>query len=306
MALPYTTLPEFLLALDRMERPLTVVAHQDDELTFSGILSRCASTMNLLWLTNGDGLYYEAGVSPEEYGQLRMAEALESAAAVGIGPKQTGCLAFSEVDIYLRLMYVTENATAPVWTRPFFQNILDALKERIFAYRPEAVFTCAYQGGNPEHDLTHYLTRLAVDAYERDTGKTIPFIHVPMYEYIVLVALRFNPFYRGLRWRYELDEREKANKRKQLEAYPSQAEMFAKFQKVVRGVGLLGLLTRGRPYSPEEYLTIEEWGPVPQDWDYLKNPHRFDWANYIGDHFGKVPVSFDKSVRPIVAAFPRI
>jgi hypothetical protein len=50
---------------------------------------------------------------------------------------------------------------------------------------------------------------------------------------------------------------------------------------------------------------VEEWGPVPEDWDYLNNPHRFDWANYIGDDFGNVPISFDKSVKPIVASFPR-
>ena len=305
MTLPFTELSDFLDALDEMERPLTVVAHQDDELTFSGVLTRCAPRMRIIWVTNGDGLYYEMKVSPEQYGNIRMTEAVQSAAAVGIPADHTDCLEFSEVDIYQRFMFVTENREAADWTKPFFQNIIDALRERIFEYKPQAVFTCAYQGGNPEHDLTHYFTRLVIDEYERDSGEIVPFIHVPMYEYIVLVALRFNPFYRGIRWKYQLDDREKANKRNQFEAYPSQRELFGKFEWVLKGVSLLGLFTRGRPYSVEEYLGTEEWGPVPEDWDYLQNPHRFDWANYIGDHFGNVPVSFDKSVLPIVAAFPR-
>ena len=305
MALPYTKLDDFLAAIDKMERPLCVLAHQDDETTFSGVLTRCSDRMHIIWVTNGDGLYYEANVSPEEYGNIRMAEALNSAAAVGIPAEHTTCLKVSEVEFYLHFMYVTNNAKAINWAKPFFQKIIDDLRERIFAYRPQAVFTPAYQCGNPEHDLTHYFARLVIDEYERKTGEVVPFIHVPMYEYVILVALRFNPFYRGIRWRYKLNDKEMANKRKQFDAYPSQGNLFGQFQKIVKVVGLSGLFKRGRPYSEEEYLGVEEWGPVPEDWDYLKNPHTFDWANYMFDHFGKVPISFNKTIRPIVAAFPR-
>ena len=305
MALPYTDLNEFLAAYDRMERPLTVVAHQDDECTFSGVLQRAADRMHIVWVTNGDGLYFIAGVAPHQYGPVRMKEALKSAEAMGVDPANTECLAFSEVDIYRRLMYITKNPEAVLWLRPFFQRIADAVRERVFAYRPQCVLTCAYQGGNPEHDLTHYFTRLAVDDYERETGETVPFLHVPMYEYTVLVALRFNPFYRGLKWRYQLDEAQMERKRLQFETYPSQAGLFDKFRSVLSGVGKIGLLTRGKPLTAEEYLSIEEFGPVPEDWDYLQNPHKLDAANYIGDHFAQVPVTFDQSVRPIVAMFPR-
>jgi len=305
MSLPYTDLNEFLAAYDRMERPLAVIAHQDDECTFSGVLQRGAGRVNIVWVTNGDGLYYEAGVAPHQYGPLRMTEALQSAAAMGIPAEHTRCLAYSEVDIYRRLMYVTKNPEAAIWHKPYFQRIVDDLRAYMFEYRPQAVFTCAYQGGNPEHDLSHYFARLALDDYEHETGETVPFIHVPMYEYTVLVALRFNPFYRGLKWRYQLSDEEKQRKRVQFEAYPSQADMFEKFESVLRSVGLIGVLTRGRRLTAEEYLSIEEFGPVPEDWDYLENPHKLDKANYIGDHFAWVPVSFDKSVRPIVASFPR-
>jgi LmbE family N-acetylglucosaminyl deacetylase len=305
MALPYTELPEFLKALDQMERPLTVVAHQDDELTFSGVLSRSAPRMKIVWVTNGDGLYFKDNVSPEAYGKMRMAEAINSAAAVGIPEKQTDCLAYSEVDIYQRMMFVSNDQGAAVWVKPFFQQIIDDLRDRIFDYKPECLFTCAYQGGNPEHDLTHFFTRLVIDEYEKDSGKVVPFIHVPMYEYVILVALRFHPLYKGLRWRYELNNEEKTKKRAQFETYPSQASLLDDFQKVVKTVGLYGLLTRGRRFTPEEYIATEVFGPVPEDWDYLKSTHRFDWTNYIGDDFGNVPISFEKSVRPIVAQFPR-
>jgi LmbE family N-acetylglucosaminyl deacetylase len=305
MALPYTSSEEFIQALDRLERPLAVLAHQDDEVAFSGVLARCGDRARIVWVTNGDGLYYEAGVSPPQYGEIRKGEAVNSAAAVGIAADRIECLDFSEVHIYRRLYYVTQDPDAAIRLRPFFQNMAERIRDRVFAHRPQVVFTCAYQGGNPEHDLTHYFARLALDDYEHETGETVPLIHVPMYEYTVLVALRFNPFYPGLRWRYRLHDAELTKKRRMIEAYPSQSGLFEGFERVLRRVGKLAALTSGRPLTAEEYLSTEEFGPVPETWDYLRNPHTFDWANYIGDHFAGLPVSFDKSVRPIVAAFPR-
>jgi LmbE family N-acetylglucosaminyl deacetylase len=305
MSLPYVTIEQFVTALDRMERPVAILAHQDDEVAFGGTLARVGDRARLVWVTNGDGLYYDANVSPKQYGEIRKAEALKSAAAVGIAAKRTECLDYSEVEIYRRLSYVTQNAEAAIWLRPWFTKMLDDIRDRVFALRPEAVFVCAYQGGNPEHDLTHYFARLAVDDYEHETGKKIPFVHVPMYEYIVAVALRFNPFYPGLRWRYELQPGELTRKVSMYEAYPSQIDLFEKFQKIIQGVGLLTKATRGHGLTIEEYLGVEEYGPVAEEWDYLKNPHTLDRANYIGDHFAGIPVSFDASIRPIVAAFPR-
>ncbi|MDP8222784.1 MAG: PIG-L family deacetylase [Candidatus Lernaella stagnicola] len=303
--MPITSLEDFLTALDRMERPLVVVAHQDDEITFGGTLTRCGDRARIVWVTNGDGLYFQTDLAPKEYGQIRMAEALHSAAAAGVDAARTECLDFSEVEIYRRMMYVTKDPAAVLRLKPFFQKIADAIKDRIFAHRPEVVFTGGYQGGNPEHDLTHFFTRLALDEYERETGLEVPLIHVPMYEYTILIAMRFNPAYPGLRWRYVINEREKQAKREMIEAYPSQTQLFAEFERVVGAVSFLGYLKNGRRLSLEEYASIEEYGPVPKGWDYLKNPHTFDWANYIGDDFAGVPVSFDKSVRPIVASFPR-
>ena len=305
MALPYTTIDAFIDALDRCERPVAMLAHQDDEVAFGGTLARCADRARIVWVTNGDGMYFETDVSPKQYGEIRKAETLKSAAAVGITAKQTECLDFSEVEIYRRLSYVTLNPEAVIWLRPWFTKMIDAIRDRVFALRPQALFVCAYQGGNPEHDLTHYFTRLALDDYEKETGETVPLVQVPMYEYIVAVALRFNPFYPGLRWRYRLREEDFAKKRRMYDAYPSQTDLFEKFQAIIQGVGLLTLATSGRRLTIEQYLGVEEYGPVSANWDYLKNPHNLDSANYIGDHFAGIPVSFDASVRPIVASFPR-
>jgi LmbE family N-acetylglucosaminyl deacetylase len=301
----YYTIDEFLTALDTMERPLVVVAHQDDEITFAGTLTRVAERARIVWVTNGDGLYFQTDLAPKEYGEIRKAEAIRSAAAAGVPKSHTECLDYSEVEIYRRLMYITNKTEAITWLRPFFAKIVDDVRDRVFAHRPQVVFTCGYQGGNPEHDLTHYFTRLALDEYEKETGEQVPLIQVPMYEYVILIAQRFNPLYPGLRWRYVLNEREMNAKRAMIETYPSQTQLFEGFKRVMRTAGLVGYLTKGRALSLEEYVATEEYGPVPSNWDYLRNPHTFDQANYIGDHFADVPVSFDKSIRPIVAAFPR-
>jgi len=305
MTLPCTTIEQFVQALDRLERPLAVIAHQDDEVSFAGVLSRAADRMRIVWVTNGDGLYFQTQLPPKDYGAIRKAEALNSAAALGVAAARTECLDYSEVEIYRRLSYITQDAATTARLQPFFADIVRDVRERIFAYRPEVVFTCGFQGGNPEHDLTHYFTRLALDEYRRDTGREVPLIQVPMYEYVILISQRFNPFYRGLRWKYRLSEAELAVKLKVIDSYPSQIPLFNDFRKLGKWLGPIGYLTRGHKLTIEEYLSEEAFGPMDPAWSYLRNPHTFDRANYIFDHFAGIPVSFDKSVRPIIAAFPR-
>lgn len=301
----YSTLDQFLPALDQMERPLVVIAHQDDEISFGGTLARMGDRARIVWVTNGDGLYFQTDLPPKPYGEIRKAEALRSAAAAGVSADRTECLDFSEVEIYRRLYYVTQTTEAVTWLRPFFAKIAADVRDRIFAHRPQVVFTCGFQGGNPEHDLTHYFTRIALDEYERETGQEVPLIQVPMYEYIILIAQRFNPLYPGVRWRYEISEDQKVAKMAMIECYPSQVEVFDGFRKIMKIAGLMGYFTHGRALTLEEYGSTEVYGPMAKNWDYLRNPHTFDRANYIGDHFAGLPVSFDKSVRPILAAFPR-
>lgn len=305
MGLPFTTIEQFVHALDRLERPLAVLAHHDDEVSLAGILSRVADRLRLVWVTNSDGLYFQTQLPPKDYGTLRKAEGLHSAAILGLVAARTECLDYSEVEIYRRLSYITQDAATMIRLRPFFSDIARDVRERIFAYRPEVVFTCGFQGGNPEHDLTHYFTRLALDEYRRDTGLEVPLIQAPMYEYVILISQRFNPFYRGIRWKYRLSEAELAVKLQVIDCYRSQLPLFNEFRTLGKWLGPIGYLTRGHKLTVEEYLSEEAFGPMDPGCDYLRNPHTFDRANYIFDHFAGIPVSFDKSIRPIIAAFPR-
>jgi hypothetical protein len=186
--------------------------------------------------------------------------------------------------------------------RPFFQAIRDRVRDTVLALKPDAVFTLAWQGGQPEHDLTHFFTMLALKDLEAATGKRPEFFHMPAYEYTILVAMRFHPLYRGTRIRLRLTADELANKMQMMQAYPSQIRLFTDFSKVFGIIGKMGYLTGG-PKNAEQFVTIEEFGPVPEGLDYTAKPHLFDYFTYMFDDFEGVPVRFLTSVRPIVAAF---
>ena len=53
----------------------------------------------------------------------------------------------------------------------------------------------------------------------------------------------------------------------------------------------------------EELFGVEELGPVPDDLDYARKPHRFDFFTYMFDDFEGTKVTFCGSIRPIVQAF---
>ncbi|MCZ7584130.1 MAG: PIG-L family deacetylase [Deltaproteobacteria bacterium] len=179
------------------KRPLFLIAHQDDELGYAGLIQRLGPKTRFVWLTNGDGLYFESDLTPPEYAEVRKAEAVNAVGVLGISAAHTACLDFSEADIYRRLSQLHAGTTAMPEQMPFFTTIRDAVRKTIFEMRPDIVFTCAYQGGHPEHDLTHFFTRRALDDYARETGIAVPFFHLPEYEYTILLAFRFHPLYRA-------------------------------------------------------------------------------------------------------------
>jgi LmbE family N-acetylglucosaminyl deacetylase len=292
---------EFSKKAVQYRQPLFVIAHQDDELPYGGLIQRLGSKTRFVWVTNGDGLYFEGKVTPKEYGEIRKAEAIKSVAAVGIPEKNTQCLDFSEVEIYKNMSELYSGKITMAQARPFFQTIRDSVKRAVFEIDPDAVFTDAYQGGQPEHDLSHFFTMLAVRDLVK-IGKKVDFFHLPEYEYTILLAMRFHPLYKGVRNRIKLSPQEFANKSKMVDAYPSQVRLFGEFQKVFTWIGKLGYLTGG-PKNAEEYMSIEEFGPVPETLDYERKPHTFDYFTYMFDDFEGVPVTFSKSILPIVNDF---
>jgi len=293
---------QFMQRIGQFQRPLFLLAHHDDEIPTAGLLQRLGPGKRIVWVTNSDGLYFESDKTPAEYGLLRTAEGLTSVANTGVGADAVTNLGFSEVEIYRQMSRLYSGAQTMEEARPFFQAIRDRVREAVLDLKPDAVFTLAWQGGQPEHDLTHFFTMLALKDLEHATGTRPEFFHMPAYEYTILVAMRFHPLYRGTRIRLRLTAAELAAKMRMMEAYPSQVRLFGDFTKLFGIVGKLGYLTGG-PKSAEQYVTIEEFGPVPRDLDYTAKPHTFDYFTYMFDDFEGVPVTFKKSIRPIVQSF---
>ena len=291
----------FAARLSRFERPLFVLAHYDDEVPSAGLLQRLGDRAHVVWVTNSDGLYGEMEMTPEKASEVRKAEGLRSVAIAGVPAARVHCLDYSEVETYRRMAALYTDRGVLTDVLPYFQNIRDAVREAVFDIEPDVVFTLAWQGGQPEHDLTHFFTRLAVAALHRERGRAVPFFHLPAYEYTVLVALRFHPLYRGGRIRLRLTAGELATKLEMLQAYPSQQELFRTFEKVLRWVGRASFLA-GAPRRVEDILAEEELGPVSPDLDYTARPHVHDKLTYMFDHFEGTPVTFARSIRPVVRA----
>ncbi|MGC8927348.1 MAG: PIG-L deacetylase family protein [Myxococcota bacterium] len=283
------------------KRPLFLIAHQDDELNYAGLIQRLGSSTKIVWLTNGDGLYFEMGVSPEEYAEIRKNEAINAARAVGIERENLTFLGFSEVEIYKRLSELNKKSESVKVHRDYFEGIKKAVKKAILEIVPDVIFTDAWQGGHPEHDLTHFFTLLAIRDLKREQNIQIDFIHLPEYEYTILLAMRFHPLYKGRRYRIYLTPHELEGKRRLIEAYPSQKRLFSKFEKLFTYIGYIGRIIGG-PKSAMEYLSVEEFGPVPEI-DYTKKPHFHDFFTYMFDDYEGRPVTFSRSILPIVKEF---
>ncbi|RLB53509.1 MAG: hypothetical protein DRI34_13325 [Deltaproteobacteria bacterium] len=284
------------------ERPLFVLAHHDDEIPTAGLLQLLAERARVVWTTNSDGLYFESDLDPASYGELRKQEGLRSVALAGVEAGRTACLGFSEVEIYRRLSRLHSGAESVAAARPFFQQLRDAIREQVLEFRPDAVFTLAWQGGHPEHDLVHFFTSLAIADLVASGHPRPEFFHLPAYEYTILVAMRFHPLYRGERIRLRLGPRQLDCKLRMIAAYPSQVRLFNDFRKVFRYlVTPLGTISGGAR-SVEQFLAVEEFGPVPSI-DYRRPPHLFDYFTYMFDDFEGVPVTFSRSLRPLVSDF---
>ncbi|MBL6975330.1 MAG: PIG-L family deacetylase [Deltaproteobacteria bacterium] len=300
---PYQLGEELSSRLGDFERPLYMLAHHDDEIATAGLMQRLGPNVQAAWVTNSDGLYFESDLTPEKYGQVRKAEGIRSVGTIDIPESNTRCLDFSEVEIYRIMSRLHAGECRMDDVQPFFEGMRQAVRDTVFETRPDMVVTLAWQGGQPEHDLTHFFTWLAVREFEADTGRKVEFFHTPAYEYTILVALRFHPLYRGTRVRLRLTEGELRKKMQMIQAYPSQVRLFDDFRKVFRWIGRPAGFLTGGPGTMEDFLSIEEFGPVPTDLDYTAAPHLLDFFTYMFDDFEGVPVTFKRSVRPIVKSF---
>lgn len=287
------------LFADPSKRHLLVIAHQDDELGYGGLLHRLRETMHILWVTNGDGLAPEVGMDPAAYASMRKAEAIASAAAAGIPAERTRCLDYSEIEIYDHFIQVTLKQKPLHEIVVYFAGIGRGIKSEMRRIDPDVVWTVAFQNGHPEHDMVHYLAAHALREYRNETGKRIPLLQLPEYEFTILVPLRFKPWFRGEVLHIDLSEEEVAAKIRMRDAYPSQKGLFAKFERTINGLGRAARFA-GRGFSFESFVRRETFSPVPEGFPYSRSTHLHERLNYMFEEHKGVKVRFDTQVRAII------
>lgn len=283
-------------------RPAFVFAHQDDETVLGGSIRRVVGNDErgaFVWWTNGDGLAPEAGIDPAAYGRMRMAEATEALARLGASPARKTDLATSEIENYRQLTRVARGGAARRDAYDYFDAEADRVEAAVRAADPDRAFVLAWQGGHPEHDLVHVMVARAVRRLRHETGRPIPIVQFPAYEFVIACALRFKPWYRGDRRQVRLSPAEVAAKRRVFDAYLSQALLFASFRRVIRTVGWIAGLA-GQRVTEEDYLAREQLGVVDPALDYTRSTHRLESLNYMLDDYLGEPMRFATMVRPVV------
>jgi LmbE family N-acetylglucosaminyl deacetylase len=283
-------------------RPAFVYAHQDDEAASAGMIRRVVGSDRrgrFIWWTNGDGLAPMAKMDPQQYARMRIDECSESLRRLGGSVENKVDLQTSEIEVYRRLSEIPRGGRTREEHFAFFEQEARRVEAAVRAADPDRVFTLAWQGGHPEHDLIHLMVVRAVRRLRRETGRPIPVIQSPAYEYVIACALRFNPFFKGDRRSIRLSGKEYEAKRKVFEAYPSQEGLFQKFRRIMNVLGVLSTF-RLRPFTHKGYIQKEEFGVVDPDLDYHRSTHTFEFCNYMFDDFEGVPIRFDAMIRPLV------
>jgi len=301
-ALPASVSTEWLLG--RHGRPLFVFAHQDDESVCAGLIHRVCGDDGrgtFVWWTNGDGLAPRAQMDPAAYGALRMAESADALGCLGISAARKVDLECSEIENYRRFTHVARGGGARGAALAHFRREAARVEQAVRAADPDRVFVLAWQGGHPEHDLCQVMVARVLRRLRAETGRPVPLVQVPAYEYVILNPMRFKPWFRGDRRRIHLTPEELEAKVRLMAAYPSQSKLIGQFKTVLSTLGALSTL-RLKPFTAAGFLADEELGVVPPDQDYTRSTHRLERLNYVNDDFEGEPIRFDTMIGPIAAA----
>lgn len=272
-------------------RNLFVFAHQDDELGYAGLIQRApAATSRFLWVTNGDGLAHELDMVPREYATARRMETVVAMAVLGVAEDRLRFLGNSEQTIYRTLIRQVTQANADHEVHAMVRTIASQIAAEIRVFRPDNVFTLAWQGGNPEHDLVHMMVRAAIAPLPN-----CRMFELPEYELLNVVPLRFGPWHKDPVHEIRLTPTELDAKLRMAACYPTQDRIVLGFQAML---GLLGSLSalRNKPFGFREFLAVEHFGAVPRTRRYVTSPHGFDFLDYIGEDCDGVPMSYSRMV----------
>ncbi len=286
------------------KRHLVVFAHQDDELPNAGTLMRVGADADIVWITNGDGLYEEAKRDPEVYAAQRTAESHEAARILGVPESQRHFMGYSEIAIYSRIRALA-SATGAYRSEVlgYFEEMAQKVLQIARAVQPDVIWTQAWQGGHPEHDIAHLCAVFAARALasESNGSKTPALLEFPAYELGVLVPLRFAPWRMAPVYWVNLTAREQVNKKSMMRTYPTQDEIIAVFERVIGFYGRLAGLV-GRRFSLDDFSAREVFGPAPADRNYQVPPHGNWRLEYLFDRLGGKVVDFNRTISPIATA----
>lgn len=289
--------PEDLFTPGR--KHLVLIAHHDDELPYAGLISRMGSEVRIVFLTNSDGLAHEDDMPGDAYAKLRWQESLDALAHLDVPEERIVSLWHSEYELYDLFARMGAGETAGQVPQRFF-DMADQVEADARAFEPDVVWTLAYQGGHPEHDLMHlYATRL-VRRLEAERGVEVSFYELPAYELIV-VPLRFRPWRRLPHHEIWLTPAQEAAKARMLGCYPTQARIIQEFRTVIGIYGKLSWL-RLKPFRFEDYGRREVFAPVPRDRDYGRSTHLSPRLDYMFDDYKGRPILFHKSIAHIARA----
>ncbi|MGB0591026.1 MAG: PIG-L deacetylase family protein [Myxococcota bacterium] len=280
-------------------RHLVVLAHHDDELPYAGLIARMRPHVRVVWLTNSDGIAHESDMTPDAYAKARYQESLDALSHLGLEEAQVNSLWHSEYALY-ELFAQMVRGEHPEEVPERFLTMADEIEAEARAFKPDVVWTLAYQGGHPEHDLTHLYATRFVNRWRAETGQELPYFELPAYELIV-VPLRFRPWRSAPYHAIQLTEDEWKAKDAMMDCYPTQARIIEEFRTIIGLYARLSWL-RFKPFTFDDYGRREVFAPVPEGRDYERSSHMSSRLDYPFDDYQGTPMRFSEMLAPIARA----
>ncbi len=289
--------PDALFADGR--KHLVLFAHHDDELPYAGLLSRMQPNVRVVWLTNSDGLAHESEMTPPEYAKARYQESLDAFGHLDISEAQVKSLWHSEYELYDLLAQMVRGEH-PDAVPERFVAMADEMEAEARAFAPDVVWTLAYQGGHPEHDLTHLYAARFLRRWREETGRDIPFYELPAYE-LIFVPLRFRPWRSAPHHAITLTEPEWRAKDAMMGSYPTQTRIIDEFRRIIGLYAKLSWL-RFKPFTFDDYGCREVFAAIPDDRDYTRSSHVTSRLDYPFDEYQGTPIRFSDTLARIARA----
>lgn len=273
-------------------RHLFFLAHFDDEAPYVGMISRLQALgreVHIAWLTNGDGLADKDNAEPDEYAKARKSESLCATGIMGLPRENLHFLDYSEIEIYRNFTLLPGSQDA----MDLFRQIDRRVNREIRSIKPDILWVLAFQGGQPEHDLSHLL------AVRSARGMGVRHIfEMPEYEYTILIPFRFRPWLKHPIHEIILSNREFKTKQAVVECYPTQKGLINSFMKVVSMITFVA-----KPFNKKmdlnTFLAREIFAPVPLDRDYSRSPHINQAFDYMFDDYKGLPIHFNRTLSVI-------